>query len=171
VSSALLGSWPLDHLLGLRHRGHSCLRPARTADRPAIPPSPRQPRRSNHESRTRQNGQKFLERDTKASMTRAEAVHAFITGVGLRGPGLDGWNAGRLVLSGEQDWTATDIAVPPVSLLSPTNAAVPGCRYAWRWPSQKRRCAWPNWNWTLYAACSPVPPARARSLAIIVGWR
>lgn len=52
-------------------------------------------------------------------MTRPGAPGAFVAGVGLRGPGLDGWDAARRVLAGERAWTGTEIAVPLPTLLAP----------------------------------------------------
>lgn len=52
-------------------------------------------------------------------MTRTGGVRAFVSGVGLRGPGLNGWEAARPVLAGTEDWTAADTVVPPSTLLAP----------------------------------------------------
>ncbi len=52
-------------------------------------------------------------------MTRAGGTQAFVAGVGLRGPGLDGWAAARPVLAGTVEWSAADIVVPPSTLLAP----------------------------------------------------
>lgn len=52
-------------------------------------------------------------------MTRAGGARAFVAGIGLRGPGLNGWAAARPILAGTEDWTAADIVVPPSALLAP----------------------------------------------------
>lgn len=47
-------------------------------------------------------------------------IEAWVAGVAVRGPGLDGWAASRAILSGEQPYEPRDIALPPLALLSPT---------------------------------------------------
>jgi Beta-ketoacyl synthase, N-terminal domain len=44
-------------------------------------------------------------------------VQVFIDGVGLRGPGLLGWAAGRDVLAGDKPYSASPIDLPPSPLL------------------------------------------------------
>jgi hypothetical protein len=44
-------------------------------------------------------------------------LHAYIDGIGLLGPGLTGWEAGRLVLSGAQPYTAAKTALPAPAML------------------------------------------------------
>lgn len=43
-----------------------------------------------------------------------------IAGVGLLGPGLPGWAAGRAVLAGEAAWEPAAVALPPPAALPPT---------------------------------------------------
>jgi hypothetical protein len=43
-----------------------------------------------------------------------------ITGIGLRGPGLAGWDASRTILAGESPYIATPTIIPVPSLLPPT---------------------------------------------------
>lgn len=47
-------------------------------------------------------------------------IEAWVAGVAVRGPGLDGWAASRAVLTGEQPYEPRDIVLPPLALLSPT---------------------------------------------------
>ncbi len=44
-------------------------------------------------------------------------IRVFVSGVGLLGPGLRGWEAGRVVLRGDAAWHASDVALPPVGQL------------------------------------------------------
>lgn len=46
-------------------------------------------------------------------------TQAFVAGIGLRGPGLNGWAASRAVLAGTEAWTAAPTVVPPTTLLAP----------------------------------------------------
>jgi Beta-ketoacyl synthase, N-terminal domain len=50
---------------------------------------------------------------------RAPVMRAFVAGVGLRGPGLDGWPAGSAVLAGVRPWMAAEVTAPPPALLAP----------------------------------------------------
>ena len=43
-----------------------------------------------------------------------------IAGVGLLGPGLSGWAAGRAVLAGEAAWEPGPVSLPPPAMLPPT---------------------------------------------------
>ena len=47
-------------------------------------------------------------------------IRAAILGVGLHGPGMAGWAAGRAVLTGAEPWEDTEAALPPPALLAPT---------------------------------------------------
>ncbi|HKD74290.1 MAG TPA: hypothetical protein VKB76_02295, partial [Ktedonobacterales bacterium] len=42
---------------------------------------------------------------------------AIVQGVSVWGPGLPGWLAAKPILSGSDDYVATDVALPPSSLL------------------------------------------------------
>ncbi len=42
-----------------------------------------------------------------------------VRGVAVRGPGLDGWEASRPILSGAQPWVARPITLPPPAILAP----------------------------------------------------
>jgi len=44
-------------------------------------------------------------------------MQVWIEGIGLRAPGLNGWNAGRAVLRGEEPYIPAPIELPPISLL------------------------------------------------------
>jgi hypothetical protein len=59
-------------------------------------------------------------------------MRVFVEGVGLRGPGLDGWEAGAAVLAGAERYQAAPLVVPPAALL-PANErrrAVPTVKLA-----------------------------------------
>jgi hypothetical protein len=59
-------------------------------------------------------------------------MRVFVEGVGLRGPGLEGWRASAAVLAGAQNYRAAALVVPPAELL-PANErrrAVPTVRLA-----------------------------------------
>ncbi|MBU6448409.1 MAG: beta-ketoacyl synthase chain length factor [Rhodospirillales bacterium] len=43
----------------------------------------------------------------------------FLNAVGLRGPGLDGWEASALILAGKVPYLAAPTAIPPATLLPP----------------------------------------------------
>ena len=47
-------------------------------------------------------------------------IEAWVTGVGVRGPGLDGWASSRAILTGEQPYEPREVALPPLALLSST---------------------------------------------------
>ncbi len=42
-----------------------------------------------------------------------------VLGMAVRGPGLDGWEASRPILSGAQPWVEQPIALPPPAILAP----------------------------------------------------
>lgn len=46
-------------------------------------------------------------------------MRVYLEGIGLCGPGLDGWAAGALVLNGAQAYTAAATRIPPGDLLPP----------------------------------------------------
>jgi hypothetical protein len=46
-------------------------------------------------------------------------IRVYVEGVGLRGPGLDGWEASRPILTGQFPYEARTILVPTASLLPP----------------------------------------------------
>ena len=44
-------------------------------------------------------------------------MRVYVEGVGLHGPGLDGWDGSRLILAGQQPYKQTDLCLPPDRLL------------------------------------------------------
>lgn len=59
-------------------------------------------------------------------------MRVFVAGVGLRAPGLAGWQAGREVLAGRRAYMATEICVPACDLLPPAERrrAIPSVKLA-----------------------------------------
>ncbi len=49
----------------------------------------------------------------------APASGVAVLGMAVRGPGLDGWEASRPILSGAQPWVAQPIILPPPAILAP----------------------------------------------------
>jgi hypothetical protein len=47
-------------------------------------------------------------------------IRVYVEGIGLRGPGLEGWQTGREVLAGRRPYEATPITIPSCDLLPPT---------------------------------------------------
>ncbi len=47
-------------------------------------------------------------------------IEAWVAGVGVRGPGLDGWAESRAILAGERPYEPREATLPPLALLSPT---------------------------------------------------
>jgi hypothetical protein len=47
-------------------------------------------------------------------------MHAHVAGVAVRGPGLDGWEASRPILTGAHAWAARDVVLPPPTILGAT---------------------------------------------------
>lgn len=47
-------------------------------------------------------------------------IEVAVAGVALRGPGLEGWEAARPVLSGEAAYEARELVLPPPAVLAPT---------------------------------------------------
>jgi hypothetical protein len=46
-------------------------------------------------------------------------IRVFVEGIGIAGPGLDGWSAARAVLAGQTPYQPAPFAPPPVTLLPP----------------------------------------------------
>ncbi len=59
-------------------------------------------------------------------------MQMYVDGIGLRGPGLDGWPAGRSILTGISSYVPLPIIVPECELLLPTERrrAVPSVKLA-----------------------------------------